>query len=76
MIYDGALNAALFLNFLRRLVKDARRKILLIVDNLRVHRAKLVTAWVQANRHRIELVYLPPYSPDLNPIDIAWQRDR
>lgn len=44
MIYDGALNAALFLNFLRRLVKDARRKIFLIVDNLRVHRAKTVTA--------------------------------
>jgi transposase len=67
MIYDGALNAALFLNFLRRLVKGARRKILLIVDNLRVHRAKRVAAWVQANRHRIELVYLPPYAPEHNP---------
>jgi hypothetical protein len=60
MIYDGALNAALFLTFLRRLVKDARRKIFLIVDNLRVHRAKLVRAWVRANRERIRRVYLPP----------------
>jgi transposase len=67
MIYDGALNAALFLTFLRRLVKDARRKIVLIVDNLRVHRAKPVTAWVRANRHRIELVYMPPYAPEYNP---------
>jgi len=67
MIYDGALNAALFLSFLRRLVKDAGRKIFLIVDNLRVHRAGLVTAWVKANRHRIELVYLPPYAPEHNP---------
>ena len=67
MIYDGALNAALFLNFLRRLVKDARRKIFLIVDNLRVHRAKPVTAWLRANRHRIELIYLPPYAPQYNP---------
>ena len=67
MIYDGALNAALFLNFLRRLVKDIRRKIILIVDNLRVHRAKPVTAWVRANRHRIELIYLPPYAPEYNP---------
>jgi transposase len=67
MIYDGALNVVLFLNFLRRLVKDARRKIFLIVDNLRVHRAKPVTAWVRANRHQIELVYLPPYAPEYNP---------
>jgi transposase len=67
MIYDGALNVALFLTFLRRLVKDARRKVCLIVDNLRVHCAKAVTAWVRANRHRIELVYLPPYAPEYNP---------
>jgi transposase len=67
MIYDGALNAVIFLRFLHRLVKDARRKVFLIVDNLRVHRAKLVTAWVQANADRIELFYLPPYAPEHNP---------
>ncbi len=67
MVYAGALNAVIFLSFLRRLVKDAPRKVFLIVDNLRVHRAKSVTAWVQANRDRIELFYLPPYAPDHNP---------
>jgi transposase len=64
MIYDGALNAVLFLNFLRRLIKDARRKVFLIVDNVRVHWAVSVTAWVQANRERIALFYLPPYAPE------------
>ena len=67
MVYDGALNTAIFLRFLRRLVKDAARKVFLIVDNLRVHRAKVVTAWVQANTDRIELFYLPPYAPEHNP---------
>ncbi len=67
MIYDGALKAAIFLRFLRRLVKDATRKVFLIVDNPRVHRAKLVAAWVQANTERIELFYLPPYAPEHNP---------
>ena len=67
MIYEGALNAAVFLNFLRRLIKDARRKVFLIVDNLRVHWAKSVTAWVDANRDRIALFYLPPYAPEHNP---------
>ena len=67
MIYEGALNAALFLIFLRRLIKDARRRVFLIVDNLRVHWAKSVTAWVEANRKRIELFYLPSYAPEHNP---------
>ena len=67
MVYDGALNASSFLDFLKRLVKDAARKIFLIVDNLRVHHAKIVTAWVAANTAKIELFYLPPYAPDCNP---------
>ena len=67
MVYDGALNASIFLDFLKRLVRDAVRKIFLIVDNLRVHRARIVTAWVEANKNKIELFYLPPYAPDRNP---------
>ena len=67
MVYDGALNTAIFLKFLRRLVKDADRKLFVIVDNLRVHKAKVVTAWVAENTDRIELVYLPPYAPERNP---------
>src|SRR6185312_4782323 len=67
MIYQGALNTTIFLNFLRRLVREAARKLFLIVDNLPVHRAHRVTAWVQNNTDRIELVYLPPYAPEHNP---------
>jgi transposase len=67
MVYDGALNATIFLKFLRRLVRDATRKIFLIVDNLRVHRARMVNAWVQENADRIELFFLPPYTPEHNP---------
>jgi transposase len=67
MVYDGALTAAIFLKFLRRLIKGADRKLFVIVDNLRVHRAKLVTAWVAEHAERIELFYLPPYAPERNP---------
>lgn len=67
MIYDGALNAPLFLKFLRRLVKNADRKFFVIVDNLRVHRAGMVMDWVAKNADRIELFYLPPYAPEYNP---------
>jgi len=67
MLYDGALNVALFVTFLQRLVKAAGRKIVVIVDNLKVHHAKKVKAWVAAHQDRIELVFLPPYAPEHNP---------
>ena len=67
MIYDGALNTAIFIMFLRRLIRDTDRKLFVIVDNLRVHRAKIVMAWAAANADRIELFYLPPYAPERNP---------
>jgi transposase len=67
MLYEGALNAGLFIAFLRRLIKDAGRKVLLIVDNLKVHKADKVRAWAESHAHEVELFYLPSYAPDHNP---------
>src|SRR3954471_6148328 len=67
MIYEGVLKAPIFLNFLRRLIREAARKLFVIVDNLPVHRAHRVTAWVQNNADQIELCYLPSYAPEHNP---------
>lgn len=67
MVYQGALEARRFIDFMARLVKDARQKVFFIVDNLRVHKAKLVRAWLDANKSAIEVFYLPPYAPDHNP---------
>jgi transposase len=61
------LKSDILIDFLRRLVKDAGRKIYLILDNLRVHHSKPVKAWLAEHRHEIEVFYLPSYSPDLNP---------
>lgn len=65
--FDGAINTDRFIEFLADLIKDAGRKVFLIVDNLRVHRAKRVTEWVDEHREKIEIFYLPPYAPELNP---------
>ena len=67
MALDQALNTDIFLRFLKQLIKYRRQKIILIVDNLRVHHSHIVKEWVQKHKNRIELVYLPSYSPDLNP---------
>ena len=67
MCFKGALNASLFIIFLRRLIKDASGKQFLIVDNLRVHRSVKVSKWVAAHNDQIELFFLPPYAPEHNP---------
>jgi transposase len=69
MLYEGALNADRFIAFLRRLIKDAGQKVFLIVDNLKVHKAHKVQAWVKSHAHEIELFYLPSYAPDHNPTE-------
>jgi transposase len=70
-IFDGALNASIFTDFLKRLIKNAKKKIFLIVDNLRVHHSKPVKAWLAAHEGKIEIFYLPSYSPELNPDEMA-----
>jgi transposase len=70
-IFDGALNADILIDFLRRLVRGAKKKIFLVLDNLRVHHAKPVKAWLATNKQHIEVFYLPSYSPELNPDEMA-----
>ena len=65
--FEGAIDAERFIVFLQDLIQDAQRKVFLIVDNLRVHRANRVREWVAGNAGKIELFYLPPYAPELNP---------
>src|SRR5262245_38490465 len=69
MTYKGGLNAAVFLTFLTRLIAEAPRKVLLIVDRLQAHKTPEVDAWVAAHRDRIEVFYLPAYATELNPVD-------
>lgn len=67
MCFKGALNASLFITFLRRLIDRATGKLFLIVDNLRVHHAVKVGKWVAEHGDAIELLFLPPYAPEHNP---------
>jgi transposase len=67
MVADGAVNAPTFIRFLQRLIRDARRKVFLILDRLTAHRARLTRDWLAAHRSEIEVHYLPSYSPELNP---------
>jgi transposase len=67
MVLEGPLSAQILIRFLRRLIRDTNRRVFLILDNLNVHKAAKVRAWVEAHCDAIELFYLPPYAPELNP---------
>ncbi|MHB1669758.1 IS630-like element ISCARN41 family transposase [Acidovorax temperans] len=67
MITCEAFNAGKLIEFLQALVKDAGRKVFLILDNLRVHHSKPVKEWVAQRKQHIEVFDLPSTSPELNP---------
>lgn len=72
MVTEGGVNSAVFIQFLRRLVAGAKRKIFLIVDNGSSHASKMTKVFVASISEKLELFYLPPYSPDLNPDELVW----
>lgn len=72
MTVQGTVNANVFKEFLKRLISGVDRKVFLIVDGHPSHKAKLVQQFVAENVDRIELFFLPPYSPELNPDELVW----
>ena len=74
MIKDqGGVNAAVFIEFLKRLVIGVTRTIFLIVDRGAAHRAKKTSAFVETLGGKLKLFFLPPYSPDRNPDELVWK---
>ena len=66
-VFQENFSGEVFIDFLRRLVRDRGKKVYLIVDRHPVHTSRKVQWWVECHQEEIRLVYLPPYSPALNP---------
>jgi transposase len=69
-VFSGALNAKVLIGFLDRLVRHREQKIILILDNMRVHHSKPVKKWLAEHMKKIEIFYLLSYSPELNPNEL------
>jgi transposase len=69
----GGVNAAVFIEFLKRMMTGAKRPLFLIVDRGPAHVAKKTKAFVASLNGRLRLFYLPPYSPDRNPDELVWK---
>ena len=76
----STFNAASFKRFLQKFLKKRTRrkkkKVLLVLDNARYHKAHELKAYLEEVKDRLELLFLPPYSPDLNPIEMVWRETR
>jgi transposase len=66
-LHEGSINGEKFIDFVKRLIRNKKNKVFLILDNAKTHHGKMLIEWVEKNKEKIELFYLPPYSPDLNP---------
>ena len=67
MLYEDSMNQQRLITFLSHMLQTSKQKIFLILDNLRVHHGKIVAEWVSRHQNKIELFFLPPYSPESNP---------
>jgi len=70
--YQGGMTADLFIGMLELLMRRRRKPLFLVLDSLPAHKAKLVKAYVEAAKGRLELHFLPGYAPDLNPDELVW----
>lgn len=73
MVFKRRFNSDVLIDFMRRLTKQERRKVYLILDGHPIHRSGRVRKWVAKYRHKLSVFYLPGYSPELNPDELLNQ---
>jgi transposase len=74
--FEERMQSSRFIHFLRELRSDARKPILVVVDNGSYHTSKEVKTFLktEAEGLGIRVAYLPPYSPELNPDEQVWNQ--
>lgn len=73
MVFKSHFDNNVFLTFLKRMVRQIKRKIYLIVDGHPVHHAIKIKSWIQEHTNQVRLIHLPGYSPELNPDEMLNQ---
>lgn len=72
-LFPGTIRSAQVIEFLQVLRTQLRgRKMLIIWDGLGTHKSRLVRHWLDAQQGAVQLEFLPPYAPELNPVEQIW----
>ena len=70
--YQGALNAELFIELLKRMMKGRKNPVHLVVDGLPAHKKLNVRQYIESTNGKLTMHVLPGYAPDLNPDELVW----
>jgi transposase len=70
ILYKDSMNSDKLIDFMQRLTHDVKKKVFLILDNLKVHHSNKVRTWLLKHKDKIKVFYLPPYSPEYNPDEL------
>ena len=70
--YQGALNAELFIELLKKMMKGRAKPVHLVVDGLPAHKKLNVREYIASTQGRLTMHVLPGYAPDLNPDELVW----
>lgn len=71
-LHEGSIKKEQVVEFLKALKSHIKQPLLVILDGLRAHRSKLVREYLDGLNGHIQLAFLPPYAPDLNPVEYLW----
>lgn len=67
MLMEAGFNSEVFQTFLQQMIKYSKQKVFFITDNHPAHKTKKLNQWLEDNREKIKVFFIPPYSPELNP---------
>ena len=70
--YEGGLNAELFIDLLKGMMRDRKKPVHLVLDSLPAHKKAVVREYVESMKGKLALHFLPGYAPDLNPDELVW----
>jgi transposase len=73
MVHDGTVNSGVFIEFCKRLLADSDAPVYLVLDGHPAHRSKATRAFAASTAGRLTLIFLPGYSPELNPDEWVWK---
>ena len=71
-LYPGAIGELEVIDFLKALVGHIQEPLLIVWDRLPAHRSRLVQEFIELSEGHIATEYLPPYAPELNPVEYIW----
>jgi transposase len=71
-LHEGAIRSAQIVEFLQALRRHLKRRLLIVWEGLKAHRSRLVRDYVDSTDGGIQLAFLPPYAPELNPVEYLW----